>query len=229
MPVRHSALAVLLVIGFLAATPAPAGIIAASAGDMIWYQPLTTPKPNNDNVRFSPNVSDYEVDYLTPPIQGVQMHDVQFRVANSGGVTEYSFWGDAYDPADGPIWIAYSLQLGFGTGDQFVPATLAGLDFDTPDRDSGTNFDGWTPRTWTDNYLYWVVTMFPDSTPSAFHDIDVPDLGANVPDWARTADGGYWFTVRSTAFSDFSASPEPASLALLGFSLVALTGRRRHA
>lgn len=103
--------------------------IASVAGVVI--NPPTD--PNNDNVVGpSPN----EIRILQKDYRGVGPIDIEFTVIPSGGTTEYSFV-EGVQNSSGFDWDSYCMQLGFGTGADFVSSAAGdGLDFDAPDFDS---------------------------------------------------------------------------------------------
>jgi hypothetical protein len=92
----------------------------------------TTGSPNNDNYSgtFTANPNRH-----SPGGQRIAAIELVIPVTDSGGTSEYSFTiSGGYSTADGPITRDYLLQLGFGTGNGFVPASqiAPGLDFDVP-------------------------------------------------------------------------------------------------
>ena len=81
-------------------------------------------------------VSPNEIRILQKDYIGIGPIDIEFTVVPSGGVTEYSFT-EGVQNSSGFDWAGYCMQLGFGTGADFVPSTAGdGLDFDAPDYDS---------------------------------------------------------------------------------------------
>ncbi|MCI0743825.1 MAG: Ig-like domain-containing protein [Verrucomicrobia subdivision 3 bacterium] len=144
--------------------------------------------------------------------------DVEYRVNNSAGITEYYVETELIN-FTGQAIAGVQFQLGFGTGTNFGLAnSLAGegLDFDTPTRDTGIN-----PATGLmagafqrpaifntldhgDTVIAWSNGMLGNRMPN-FHwyALDVPDYdGAQMPEWARILDNngaiiGYKFTIRT--------------------------------
>ncbi len=169
------------------------------------YNNTYTNTPNNDNVAVSDNLlhawqKDFgSIDYI----------DIDFRVTDSGGTTEYLF-REGVNNSTGIDWTDYHLILGFGTGASFVPSTPGdGLDFDSPDQDSLYDFGPFTTLTITEDTIDAEGGIFPYLSFFEFYfPIDVPD-------------GITQFTIRQ-----LPTIPEPTSLALLALAGVALVRRR---
>ena len=170
--------------------------------------------------------------------------DAVFDVQNSSGTTEYLATESVVN-STGKTWSDYHLQLGYGTGNQFVASGNDGLDFDTPDRDPSPNatLPGQThvsPTTHADDAVEWKngFSLNGDSPNhvdrlSLFtYSLDVPDAGASIPEFARTQTG-YRFTLRQlpTVPQDGSSGPvvpEPGALVLMGLGLFGLGLQRRR-
>lgn len=128
--------------------------------------------------------------------------DMEFAVANSGGVTEYLF-REGVDNSTGIPWTDYHLQLGFGTGADFVPSPAGdGLDFDAPDYNSTLNMAPFTTIVVGEDDIDAYDGVFPHLSFTNFEfTIDVPD-------------GIERFTVRQ--YPTIAEVPEPASLVFAG-------------
>ncbi|MBK8913518.1 MAG: choice-of-anchor F family protein [Phycisphaerales bacterium] len=176
--------------------------VASVAGEFI----VAPSDPNNDDVAgVSPNV----VFILQKNYVGIGPVDIEFTVADTGGVTEYRI-EEGVNNSTGLDWSGYHLELGFGVGSGFVKAAAGGgLDFDAPDFNSpntfGPFFTGLPPTE-----LDLIATGFMPHAAFAsgilFH-IDVPD-------------GITTFTLRQSPI----AVPEPTSIA--GLLIVLVLGRR---
>ncbi|MEN1680233.1 MAG: choice-of-anchor F family protein [Planctomycetota bacterium] len=183
----------------------------ASVAGVIISPPMD---PNNDNVAGpSPN----EIRILQKDYTGIGPIDIEFTVIPSGGVTEYSFI-EGVQNSTGIDWASYCMQLGFGTGTDFVPSAAGdGLDFDAPDYDSPFAFDpsggGPFPTVVVTEDLVaasgGIQGGFEYAEPFVFT-IDVPD-------------GITSFTLRQLP----KAVPEP-NTALLGAVAALLARRRPH-
>lgn len=153
--------------------------------------------------------------------------DMVFVVDNSEGTTEYRFFERADNSTD-LSWTDFSLELGFGTGDDFVLSNLGDLlDFDTPDRDPTPVSNVFGTLNHLDDQLLWTDGVVADGGNATFtFAVDIPDANDNIPDGALIRDGddtviGYRFTLRQTPSIEVSV-PEPASIFLLGLSLAAI-------
>lgn len=174
---RHALRASLLLI--LVAPHAQAGEItgltwhsgvASVAGEFI----VAPSAPNNDdNVGVSPNV----VYVLQKNYVGIGPVDIEFTVADTGGVTEYRIEEGVFN-GTGLAWSGYHLELGFGVGSSFVKATLgSGLDFDAPDFNSPNTFSTFftgLPPSELDLIATGMMPTFEYASGILFH-IDVPD------------------------------------------------------
>lgn len=135
---RYTTLLALLAALALTSPQAPAGQITGfswTSGIASLAGVFISPPgdPNNDNfVGASPN----EIRILQKDYTGIGPIDIEFTVMPSGGTTEYSFT-EGVQNSSGVDWSSYCMQLGFGTGADFVPSAAGdGLDFDAPDFDS---------------------------------------------------------------------------------------------
>jgi hypothetical protein len=213
---------VTFVSGFLCEHPVDASVItlaSATQGDgTVLVRRLDTRTPNNDNVpdtQFNLNSIDIRTEFRSlGPI------DIVFDVIDSGGTTEYEFSGGV-ENGTGVEWIAYDLELGFGTGDGFVRAgPLALLDFDTPEKDSRFFFVSFfTSLSHTADAIHASDGLVPIGyVPLVAFSIDVPDdLGEIHPE------GVSQFTLRQFP----TPVPEPSVVLLLGFGAATLTALGR--
>jgi hypothetical protein len=185
-----------------------------------------TPAPNNDNSTASPNVIPAQVFF-----NNLGPLEIEFVVENSGGTTEYAFSQNFINVNTVP-WLGFNFELGFGTGDDFVPLTGGGgLDFDLPNADPLPTSSAYTVLDhqattigWTGGVVNPIVggPSAPFSVAFAFA-IDVPDgLALLHPQGLNR------FTIRQTPIT--STAPEPATAALLamGLGIAGLRGRRRR-
>src|SRR4051812_4910463 len=97
----------------------------------------TTGDANNDDYSgtFADNPNTYHIN-IGDDNRSIATLEVVVPVLASGGMTEYAVTidGSYNSDVDGSIKRPYRMQLGFGTGANFVPASrvLPGLDFDLP-------------------------------------------------------------------------------------------------
>jgi hypothetical protein len=176
---------------------------------------INPPAPaNNDDVAgTSPNdLFVTQKDYIA-----IGAVDIVFDVVPTGGVTEYAI-REGVSNSTGVDWSGYTIQLGFGTGADFVLSDpVDGLDFDTPDLNSPLDFTVFfsTATTVTEDEIVASGGVFPNgmfSLPYFRFSIDVPDTFSQ-------------FTLRQFP----TAVPEPMSASLLGMlGLGALTNRVRR-
>jgi hypothetical protein len=155
------------------------------------------PAPNNDNATAqSPNAIPYSVFFNSPGFI-----EVEFPVANSGGVTEY-FINQSFFNNSGLTWTGFVFELGYGTGDNFVRAGDGPLDFDLADADPAPTSSRFTSLDHQGQVILWTGGTVPAVGASPFSfSIDVPDgIGA--------------FTLRQTPITP-AAVPEPGSAALV--------------
>ena len=156
---------------------------------------------------------------LQKDYRGVEHIDIVFEVMDTEGVTEYTFI-EGVQNSSGSDWESYHIQLGFGTGDDFVLSPPGdGLDFDAPLYNSTIQFD--PPVTFS----------FPDVTTS--EDVISADGGPGQLDGqynepfifaVDVPDGIETFTLRQFPVARI---PEPASLALLLIGAMLAASSRR--
>lgn len=173
---------------------------------------------NNDDVGDgSPLINELMV--LQKDYRGIEHIDIVFEVMDTGGVTEYAII-EGVQNFTGFDWESYHVQLGFGTGDDFVISPPGdGLDFDAPLYNSTIQFDP------SPTFSFPDVTMAEDqldadggpgqvdgqyNEPFVFH-IDIPD-------------GIDTFTLRQFPVATV---PEPTSLALMALSALGIGLFRR--
>lgn len=213
--------AVLFTSGAPAATISSAGTVSLPGFSTGTIGPLgATPAPNNDNAAAaSPNVVAYSVFFNTlGPLE------VEFITSNSGGTTEYSFTQNFVNHT-GQAWTGFAFELGYGLNQAFTVSSGAdGLDFDTPGADPAPYASLFTTLVHLDDRIGWSGGNVPSigSLALAFS-IDVPDnLAVFHPDQLNR------FTLRQTPIVA-TPVPEPSSLLLLGWGVLALAPWRRRA
>jgi len=93
---------------------------------------IFTDTPNNDDSVDPPVPPPNVFGYITG-FDAVGSIDIVFNVDNSGGTTEYIFSGGQLANFSGSNWAGYKIELGFGTGANFVRSKPGdSLDFDAP-------------------------------------------------------------------------------------------------
>jgi hypothetical protein len=157
------------------------------------------PANNDDVAGTSPNdLFVTQKDYIA-----IGAVDIVFDVVPTGGVTEYSI-REGVSNSTGLDWSGYTIQLGFGTGADFVVSDPGdGLDFDSLDFNSPLDFTTFfsTATPVTADEIVASGGVFPDgafSLPYFRFNIDVPDTFSQ-------------FTLRQFP----TAVPEPVSASLL--------------
>jgi hypothetical protein len=151
-------------------------------------------KLNDDNTAGWPkthfvshDVSFAKTDYI----------DRVYRVNDTEGVTEFNFEDNIIN-GTANNWTTVQVQLGFGTGDNFIPAAAGELDFDWPDKDSGLATNGWAKV--HDQYAIGytaAVALAPGLSVKLFYSVDVPDYDPEAMPGAYVEEGVYQFTLRT--------------------------------
>jgi hypothetical protein len=173
----------------------------------------TTPAPNNDDYTGAFPGPNY---VSTLNLTGFDS-DIVMSVSPSGGTTEYSFNLSASLQA--PVTAVY-VQLGLGTGSNFVPAqsVVPNLDFDAPLPGSPAPMSQKFPVVHAQPYLieYSGATASGTAFALAEFELDVPDFPAGITS----------FTLRERTGP--APAPEPSTLALAacGLATLALTALR---
>jgi hypothetical protein len=185
---------------------------------------VSTTSPNNDNsTGTSPNTVVYSLFQNT-----FGQIEVEFLATNSGGTTDYRFVQSLFNTA-GPTWHGFSLELGYGTGANFVRSGANdGLDFDSPTFDPTPNSNRFpTVNTGTDTLVFSGGTVNQFQTTALNFHIDVPD---NLSQFNPS--GQNRFTLRQIALltppGDTAAVPEPSVFWMFGGGLLAVAlGKKR--
>lgn len=185
--------------------PTVGGVAGVSGGGTASVTGPFTPFPNNAPAATSANFAAIQKTFTSPTVP----IDIVFNVTLSGGTTEYLIAEGIFN-ASGVPWNDFHVQLGFGTGANFVLANPS----------LGLSFDGTPPPSSADlpitaltaQELGYSGGFIPNNSGmSLSFTIDVPDIAGR--------DGTYQFTMREYPSL---ASPEPTSIVLAGFGAIAL-------
>ena len=137
--------------------------------------------------------------------------DIEFFVRSSdpSGTTEYQCF-ESVDNNSFVEWDSYTLQLGFGLGDGFVPSPAAdGLDFDFDTLVTLPSSTAFAAVAWAEDEIVFSGGLHSTGA-------EVYQLRIDVPDGIET------FTLRQFP----RAVPEPTSLALAALGCLGLAGWR---
>jgi hypothetical protein len=224
-----------------AATILSTGVVLQSPpGSSVVQDFPIAPAPNNDDVTApSPNGQS-----IAKAFGALGVLDVEYTVANSGGITEYFINEGPPGPGGlmfgvtnntGTDWAGYRFELGFGSGAGFVPSSLQDeLDFDAPGFEPPPVSDLFPSVSAQADLLEFGGATLPDgATVSFLFSLDVPDFNAAMPAGAAERDAtgavtGYRFTLRQSPITPVTPVPEPTSLVLLASGLAALAARRQR-
>lgn len=179
--------------------------------------PISVNENNDDVTDGDPLVN--EIMVLQKDYRGVEHIDIVFEVMDTGGVTEYTFI-EGVQNSSGFDWESYHIQLGFGTGADFVLSPPGdGLDFDAPLYNSTIQFDPPVTFSFPDVTMSEDV-ISADGGPGQFDgQYNEPFIFAvDVPDGIGT------FTLRQFPVARV---PEPTSLVMLLLGATLCIPRRR--
>ena len=183
--------------------------IASVAGVTI----VPPPDPNNDDV------AGMSLNYLhvtQKNYMGVGPVDIEFTVAHTGGVTEYTI-EEGVSNSTGLDFIEYRIELGYGMGSAFVPSPPGdGLDFDAPDYNLPTSF---SPFFSTVTVTEDVITATGGVLPNGAFSLPYFTFAIDVPDGISS------FTLRQVP----TAVPEPSCMVVLTIGAMLWRVRRRGA
>lgn len=207
-------------LGALISSPVLAGTIVSNvvsvSGPGLGFASvpaIVTGTPDNDN-QVGGGPTDNNIVIPLKRFDNSAYIDIEFEVAPSNGTTEYKVIEFVDNDTSSP-WIRYEMQLGFGTGANFVPSSAGDwIDFDHP------NFD--TPPT---SAIFPVVTTSEDTLvfSGATHSTGAHQYEFRLDIGNPSTGGPATFTLRQ-----IPVVPEPASLALVGLALAGLGVIRRR-
>jgi hypothetical protein len=163
---------------------------------------VPTLNPNNDN-QVGGEATDNNISVPIKRFDNTGEIDIVFQVQPSDGVTEYKVF-ESVDNNTMINWSGFIMQLGFGTGANFVLAPLgSGLDFDFPTFDSNPASSAFSTVTLGENVLAFTNGTQSTGAETYRFRIDVPDLAASGLPGS--------FTLRELPIG----VPEPSSFLLL--------------
>ncbi|MDX1962607.1 MAG: PEP-CTERM sorting domain-containing protein [Pirellulales bacterium] len=174
---------------------------------------INTINIDNDNVP-APGVGDNNIAVPLKRFDFNDYIDIEFRVAPTNGVTEYTLF-ESVDNNTFVPWNTYTMVLGYGTGAGFVQSVPGdGLDFDNPTYDTPPSTNGGltTILAPDEDTLVFTGGIHGLGAQSYVVRIDVP----NIPTFPNFSN----FTIRQYP----TPVPEPGTWALLGLGVVGLAG-----
>jgi hypothetical protein len=180
--------------GTISSTPAP---VASGPGlGLVSVPAIVTVNINNDN-QTGGGASDNNIVIPLKRFDSNNLIDIVFSLGSTDGTTEYKVT-EFVDNNTGIPWSSYKMQLGTGTGAQFVPFTTGGLDFDAPGFDTPPS-SGVFPVVATSPYeLNYSGGLQGTGAQQHVFRLDIPDAGNT-------------FTLRQIP----TAIPEPGLLGLM--------------
>lgn len=147
--------------------------------------------------------------------------DIVFNVMNTGGISEYNFTEEVIN-FTGVTWTDFHFELGFGTGENFMPSSVNdGLDFDFPDKNPTPTNDATPdpmdpPQPLFQNLMHMEDSIWWDN--GKVDTLIVFEYSIDVPD------GITQFTLRQRP----TTAPEPSFiLGLFGVGSLALSLKRK--
>ncbi|OYP34437.1 PEP-CTERM sorting domain-containing protein [Rhodopirellula sp. MGV] len=177
---------------------------------------------NNDNFAGAGIDNGNQINFEGITITDLQPIDFVIEATNSGGTSEYFMnFGTAVNDT-GVAWKGLRLELGSGTGFDFMRTTnpfpgVVGLDFDFPDTDPTVSSIDLPVVEHTADMIFFTggVIAPGESATGQQLSLDLPDIGGLMT---------YNFTLRM----EVVAIPEPSMVALLGgIGCVGVFRRRR--
>jgi len=185
-------------------------VAAITGGGTATVTPIITGQSNNDDT----TVVSGNIVVASKVFDSASPIDIVFNVAQSQGITEYYFAEGVVNNTPNAM-IGYTLELGTGTGANFVPSAPGdGLDFDWPGIAAGTTpvpTSGVFPTlAHAEDMIVWTGDALGIGISDAFtFSIDVPDMRS--------------FTLRQW----MTPVPLPAAAWLFGSALLGLGALKR--
>jgi PEP-CTERM motif len=212
--------AALALVGVLFISPASAGQITGVASisgpglGFVAVPAITTFNFDNDN-QTGGGPDDNNIVVPLKRFDNSDYIDIEFTVAPTNGITEYKVF-EFVDNNTGDNWINYNMQLGTGVGAAFVPSPSGdAIDFDHPSFDTPPSSAAFSSVAMGEDALSFSNgTHMAGAQPYQFR----LDVGRFL-----SPDGSGTFTLRQTPIV-----PEPASFALAGLAIAALSLLRRR-
>lgn len=184
---------------------------------------LATPNPNNGPAYDPAAGAAGNPINIDKAFANVGVIDMTFHVSDSSGITSYSI-DDVVSNLTNVNWTDYHIELGFGTGANFVQSAGA-LMFYQPPPSTSTDFATLNQGAYTIDWSNGMIAAGAVSRQFLFQ-FDVPDLaaaGAAADGYADPNGGGYTFTLRQ-----YPTVPEPAGLAIAAGICAVLSLRNRQ-